>query len=71
MNKTMKKNTIKWHMIILTIYGSLLFLLLKNHLMFLLPFLMLFIIIVQKRYFRNTVDITWKDLISKISYKRV
>lgn len=71
MNKTMKKNTIKWYMIILTIYGSLLFLLLKNHLMFLLPFLMLFIIIVQKRYFRNTVDITWKDLISKISYKRV
>lgn len=69
-NKTLKKGIVIFYIIILTIYGSLFFLLMKNKLIYLLPFLILFIVIL-KRYFKNIFDVTWKDLISILKNKKI
>ena len=64
--KNLKKGWIRFYIIFLIRYGLLYYLLLKFELLFISPIFLFFFGIIDKRFRNGIMDLTWKDLFSKI-----
>ena len=64
--KNLKKGWIRFYIIFLIIHGLLFYLRLKYELLYISPLLFLFFGIIDKRFRNGSMDLTWKDLFSKI-----
>ncbi len=67
-NKTLPKGWKTFYFLLLSFWGISLYILLKNNLESLLPFLIILFVISEKSYKRhkNSRDIKWSDLISSL-----
>ena len=68
-NKTLKRGWLRFYTIFLTTYGFFFYVILKNDLLYLSPFLVILLGNTERFFRKDSRDVTWKDLISKI-YKR-
>jgi len=65
-NKTLKRGWLRFYTIFLVTYGFFFHVILKNDLLYIIPFLV-FLLGNTERFFRkDSRDVTWKDLISRI-----
>lgn len=62
--KTLKRGWVKFYIIYFIIYGIIFSLLLKYKLSYLIPILVFLLGIIERKFRKDSRDVTWKDLIS-------
>jgi hypothetical protein len=68
-NKTLKRGWLRFYTIFLITYGFFFYVILKIDLLYLIPFLVILLGNTERFFRKDSRDVTWKDLISRI-YKR-